>query len=193
MEIILDKLLSKKIAVCGSNEILSDFVNSTSEQIGFEIGKRNGILLCGGMGGVMEAASRGAKKSNGITVGILPTLNKTDSNSFTDIIIPTSLGKLRNFLIVNLADVVIGIAGSWGTLSELSMAMNLNKKVILLANTGGVVDLLINSEFKISSNTFFIAKDVNTAIDEAFFSHSLSEDEDFECGIFCSGSQGKSF
>ena len=49
--------------------------------------------------------------------------------------------------------------------------MNLNKKVILLANTGGVVDLLINSEFKISSNTFFTAKDVNTAIDEAFFSH----------------------
>ena len=89
MEIILNKSSSKKIAVCGSNEILSDFVNSTSEQIGFEIGKRNGILLCGGMGGVMEAASRGAKKSNGITVGILPTLNKTDSNSFTDIIIPT--------------------------------------------------------------------------------------------------------
>ena len=167
----MDKLLSKKIAVCGSNEIISDFVNSISEQIGFEIGKHNGILLCGGRGGVMEAASRGAKKSNGITVGILPTLNKTDSNSFTDIIIPTSLGKLRNFLIVNLADVVIGIAGSWGTLSELSMAMNLNKKVILLANTGGAVDLLINSEFKISSNTFFTAKDVNTAIDEAFFSH----------------------
>ena len=129
----MNKSSSKKIAVCGSNEILSDFVNSTSEQIGFEIGKRNGILLCGGMGGVMDAASRGAKKSNGITVGILPTLNKTDSNSFTDIIIPTSLGKLRNFLIVNLADVVIGIAGGWGTLSELSVAMNLNKKVILLA------------------------------------------------------------
>ena len=71
----MNKSSSKKIAVCGSNEILSDFVNSTSEQIGFEIGKRNGILLCGGMGGVMEAASRGAKKSNGITVGILPTLN----------------------------------------------------------------------------------------------------------------------
>ncbi len=171
MEIILDKLLSKKIAVCGSNEVISDSVNSISEQIGFEIGKRNGILLCGGMGGVMESASRGAKKSNGITVGILPTSNQTDSNSFTDIIIPTSLGKLRNFLIVNLADVVIGIAGGWGTLSELSMAMNLNKKVILLANTGGVVDLLINSEFKISSNTFFTAKDVDTAIDEAFFSH----------------------
>ena len=167
----MDKPLFKKIAVCGSNEVTSNIVNSMSEQIGFEIGKRGGILLCGGLGGVMESASRGAKKSNGITVGILPTLNKTDSNSFTDIIIPTSLGKLRNFFIVNLADVVIGIAGSWGTLSELSMAMNLNKKVILLANTGGVVDLLINSEFKISSNTFFTAKDVNTAIDEAFFSH----------------------
>ena len=171
MEIILDRSLSKKIAVCGSNEIISDFVNSISEQIGFEIGKHNGILLCGGMGGVMEAASRGAKKSNGITVGILPTSNKTDANSFTDVIIPTSLGKLRNFFIVNLADVVIGIAGGWGTLSELSMAMNLNKKVILLASTGGAVDFLINSEFNLSSNTFFMAKDVDTAIQEAFSSH----------------------
>ena len=171
MEIILDKPLFKKIAVCGSNEVTSNIVNSMSEQIGFEIGKRGGILLCGGLGGVMESASRGAKKSNGITVGILPTSNKNDANAFTDIIIPTSLGKLRNFLVVNSADVVIGIAGSWGTLSELSMAMNLNKKVILLANTGGVVDILINSEFQVLSNNFFIAKDVNTAIDEAFSSH----------------------
>ena len=62
MEIILNKSSSKKIAVCGSNEVISDSVNSISEQIGFEIGKRNGILLCGGMGGVMESASRGAKK-----------------------------------------------------------------------------------------------------------------------------------
>ena len=70
-----------------------------------------------------------------------------------------------------MADVVIGIAGSWGTLSELSMAMNLNKKVILLANTGGVVDLLINSKSQISSDPFFIAKDVNSAINEAFSSN----------------------
>ena len=64
-----------------------------------------------------------------------------------------------------------GIAGGWGTLSELSMAMNLNKKVILLAGTGGAVDFLINSEFNLSSNTFFMAKDVDTAINEAFSSH----------------------
>tara|TARA_Y100000590_G_scaffold103424_1_gene117538 strand:- start:27226 stop:27741 length:516 start_codon:yes stop_codon:yes gene_type:complete len=171
VENILDKLSSKKIAVCGNNENISNIIDSMSEQIGFEIGKRRGILLCGGMGGVMESASRGAKKSNGITVGILPTSDKSDANSFTDIIIPTSFGKLRNFFIVNLADVVIGISGSWGTLSELSMAMNLNKKVILLAGTGGAVDLLINSKVNISSNTFFVAKDVNTAIYEAFSSH----------------------
>ena len=66
---------------------------------------------------------------------------------------------------------MIGIAGSWGTLSELSMAMNLDKKVILLANTGGVVDLLINNKPQISSSTFFVAKDANTAISEAFSSN----------------------
>ena len=78
---------------------------------------------------------------------------------------------MRNFFVVSIADVVIGIAGSWGTLSELSMAMNFNKKVILLANTGGVVDLLINSKSQTPSGTFFIAKDVNSAISEAFSSN----------------------
>jgi len=169
--IILSKSLSKRIAVCGSNVLTSQSVINIAENLGSEIGKHHGILLCGGMGGVMEFVSRGVKKSNGITVGILPNENKSDANPYTDIIINTSLGKIRNFFVVSMADVVIGIAGSWGTLSELSMAMNLNKKVILLANTGGVVDLLINSKSQIPSGTFFIAKDVNSAISEAFSSN----------------------
>ncbi len=162
---------SKRIAVCGSNIITSESIINIAENIGSGIAKNGGILLCGGMGGVMEAASRGVKNYNGITVGILPTNDISDANPYTDIIINTSLGKIRNFFVVSLADVVIGIAGSWGTLSELSMAMNLDKKVILLANTGGVVDLLINNKPQISSSTFFVAKDANTAISEAFSSN----------------------
>ena len=131
MAIILSKSLSKRIAVCGSNVLTSQSVINIAENLGSEIGKHHGILLCGGMGGVMEFVSRGVKKSNGITVGILPNENKSDANPYIDIIINTSLGKIRNFFVVSMADVVIGIAGSWGTLSELSMAMNLNKKVII--------------------------------------------------------------
>ena len=103
MAIILSKSLPKRIAVCGSNVLTSQFVINIAENLGSEIGKHNGILLCGGMGGVMESVSRGVKKSNGITVGILPNENKSDANPYTDIIINTSLGKMRNFFVVSIS------------------------------------------------------------------------------------------
>lgn len=161
---------NKKIAVCGSNSVTSVEVINTAEKVGSEIAKRGGILLCGGMGGVMEAVSRGAKKSNGITVGILPVEDKLEANKYIDIPINTSLGKIRNFFVVSLADAVIGIAGSWGTLSELSMAINLNKKVILLDNTGGIVNLLISQQSLITDANYFVVSDAKSAVDEAFSS-----------------------
>ena len=95
---------SKRIAVCGSNIITSESIINIAENIGSGIAKNGGILLCGGMGGVMEAASRGVKNYNGITVGILPTNDISDANPYTDIIINTSLGKIRNFFGLYLVD-----------------------------------------------------------------------------------------
>ena len=160
--------MRKKIAVCGSNEVSSTHISDIAEKVGTEIAKKNGILVCGGLGGVMECASRGAKKYNGITVGILPDDNINAANQFIDIFIPTSIGKIRNFFVVNIADAVIGISGSWGTLSELSLALNLNKPVIIIQNTGGVVDWLGNIPIESAEHRYLIANDAYEAVRLAF-------------------------
>ena len=112
-----------------------------AEKIGTEIAKRNHVLICGGMGGVMEAACRGAKKSGGITVGVLPGKIKDDANKYVDIPILTAMSHARNAIIVRTADMVIAIGGKYGTLSEIGLAKAIDKKVIGI-NTwdiGGVI------------------------------------------------------
>ncbi|HDO19280.1 MAG TPA: TIGR00725 family protein, partial [Thermoplasmatales archaeon] len=110
------------IAVCGSDyddNDLDDTVISMAEEVGKEIAKHGAILICGGRGGVMEAACRGAKENSGITVGILP-FSKEEANPYVDIAIETGLGNVRNFLVVKSADAIIAICGRWGTLNEIS-------------------------------------------------------------------------
>lgn len=155
----------KRIAVCGSNITDSSHVIKISEEIGEEIAKRNDILVCGGLGGVMEAASRGCKKLNGVTVGILPSSDKSSANDYIDIPLPTSLGKFRNFLIVNSVDGVIAIEGKWGTLSEISMSLNLGIVTILIRNTGGVVDWLCKNPIMFDKKSYLIADSAQKAID----------------------------
>ena len=108
-----------------------------AEQVGAEIAKRGVILASGGLGGIMEAASRGAKKEGGQTIGILPTDSKEHANEFIDIAIPTGLGYARNFLVAKTGDAVIAIDGSAGTLSEMAIAWFSNKPVIALVSSGG--------------------------------------------------------
>lgn len=101
-------------------------------EVGKEIGSRGAVLVCGGMGGSMESACRGAKKSGGMTIGILPTYEKESANRWVDIIIPTGLGHARNNLVAATGDAVIGVGGSWGTLSELAIAMRMKKPVVVI-------------------------------------------------------------
>ncbi len=108
-----------------------------AERVGAEIAKRGAILACGGLGGVMEAACRGAKREGGQTVGILPTDEKSHANEYVDIAIPTGLGYARNFLVAKTGDAVIAIDGSAGTLSEMAIAWFSNKPVISLVPSGG--------------------------------------------------------
>jgi hypothetical protein len=132
------------VAVCGSDvddPSLSEYALREAEELGSLLALRGAILLCGGKGGVMEAVARGAKKNHGITVGILP-FSKKEANPFIDVPLPTSLGPARNFLLINSADAVIGIGGRWGTLSELSFAMNLGKPTVVIKGTGGWANLL---------------------------------------------------
>ncbi len=98
--------------------------------LGFEIGKRGWNLVCGGLGGVMEGAAKGCMQAGGMTIGILPDLNKNSANSYIRVPIPTGLGEGRNLLVVRASDILVAIAGGYGTLSEIALALKSKKPVI---------------------------------------------------------------
>jgi uncharacterized protein (TIGR00725 family) len=99
-------------------------------EVGRLIAERGAVLVCGGRGGAMEAACRGAKEVGGLTVGILPGPDRSEANPFVDVVLPTGLGDARNALVVGAADVVIAIGGGYGTLSEIALALKAGKRVI---------------------------------------------------------------
>ncbi|MDY6844009.1 MAG: TIGR00725 family protein [Thermodesulfobacteriota bacterium] len=117
------------IGVIGAAECSKE-IEQLAYTVGKEIAKRKAILVCGGMGGVMEAACRGAKSQGGITVGILPGKDKHEGNPFIDIPIITDMGHARNVLVVRSSDILIAISGSYGTLSEIAIALKVKKNVI---------------------------------------------------------------
>jgi uncharacterized protein (TIGR00725 family) len=101
-----------------------------AEEVGRGIAEAGAVLVCGGMGGVMEAACRGAKAAGGLTVGILPGPDRTGANEHVDIAIATGINEARNLAIIRTSDVLIAIGGSYGTLSEIGFALKAGKKVI---------------------------------------------------------------
>ncbi len=124
------------ISVIGSSEIDTKTAEK-ARKIGQLIAKNGYILACGGMGGVMEAACKGCKEENGLTIGILPTRNKKDSNPYVDIKIPTALGHARNTLVVLTGDGIIAVSGSAGTLSEICFAWVYKKPIVVLTGVEG--------------------------------------------------------
>jgi len=104
-----------------------------AEEVGRLVAEGGAVLVCGGLGGVMEAACRGAKAAGGTTVGILPTSDRADANRYVDIAIPTGMGEARNALVVRAADVLIAVAGEFGTLSEIALALRTGTPVVGLA------------------------------------------------------------
>ena len=163
--------MRKLISICGSDredKELSSYALETAEKVGKLIAQKGGILVCGGRGGVMKAACKGAKQANGITVGILP-YSKDEANEYVDIAIPTGLGTMRNFLVSNSGDVVIAIGGRWGTLNEISFVMILWKPLVLIKGTGGCVDKIIEKEImQHIESSYFIAESAEEAVEKAF-------------------------
>lgn len=92
------------------------------------------ILLCGGLSGVMEEASKGAKKAGGMTIGLLPGREKRDANPYIDIALPTSIGYARNAMVACSADIIIALPGSHGTNSEICYGLVFGRPVIDLGN-----------------------------------------------------------
>lgn len=117
----------------------------TSEEVGVLIAKGNCFLLCGGMGGVMEAACRGAKSAGGTTIGILPGPEASLGNRFIDIPIVTGMGEARNVVVAKSSHSIIAIGGSFGTLSEISFALKSGIPVIGL-DTWDVSEEIIKCE-----------------------------------------------
>ncbi|NHJ14842.1 MAG: TIGR00725 family protein [Candidatus Thorarchaeota archaeon] len=126
----------KSISIIGGSDSDQNALH-LAEEVGREAARRGIVLICGGMGGAMEAACKGAKEEGGLTVGILPTESKEAGNLYLDIAIPTGMGYARNFLVAKAGDAVIAIGGSAGTLSEMAIAWFSDKPVIALATTGG--------------------------------------------------------
>ena len=119
----------RHIGVIGAGEC-SDKIYQLARNLGSEIGKKGWILVCGGLGGVMEAAARGCAEAGGMTVGILPGLDKASANLYIKIPLATGLGEGRNLLVVRASDVLVSVAGGYGTLSEIALALKVNKPVI---------------------------------------------------------------
>jgi uncharacterized protein (TIGR00725 family) len=138
------------VAVVGGGDAGTDAL-AVAEDVGRAVGRRGAVLLCGGLGGVMEAACRGAKAEGGTTVGILPTGSRHDGNAFLDVAIATGMGEARNALVVRAADVLIAVDGEFGTLSEIALALRTGKPVVgistwELSMAGRLVDAIVRVE-----------------------------------------------
>lgn len=119
-----------------------------AEDVGKLLARSGAVVVCGGLGGVMEAACRGAKREGGLTVGILPNEDRTHANRYVDVAVATGLGEARNALVVRTADVLVAVGGGFGTLSEIALALRAGKPVVglftwELARGGQPVDAIV--------------------------------------------------
>lgn len=132
----------RMISVIGPNSSgCSPGMYSFGVDLGVFLAQRNWGIVCGGMGGMMEAVCKGAKSEAnclwGATVGILPGEIPSEANPYCDIVIPTGMGIARNKIVVNAGEAVIAVAGGAGTLSEIALAWQLGKPILCIANQGG--------------------------------------------------------
>jgi uncharacterized protein (TIGR00725 family) len=120
---------SRMIAVIGDG-VCDATTAAVAEEVGRRLAEAGATVVCGGLGGVMEAVCRGAKAAGGRTVGILPGDRASDANPFVDVAIVTGMGEARNVLVVKSAEAAIAVGGRYGTLSEIALALKLGKPVV---------------------------------------------------------------
>ena len=118
-----------QVGVIGSGKCYDD-VCDVAFRVGQLLAERGVIIINGGLGGVMEAVSRGAKSRNGFVVGIIPSKDRRNANEYCDVVIATNMGHARNMIIVHSSDVIIAIGGGFGTISEMAIALKEGKKVV---------------------------------------------------------------
>jgi len=152
------------IGVIGSSSA-SEKAKGIAYSVGQEIIKQGYHLICGGLGGVMEAASKGAYDASGGNneriIGILPGHIKEDANNYVGISIPTGIGFARNMIIACSSDAVIAVEGGSGTLSEISMAWQYGKPIVVMKGSGGISETLIGK--RLDKRRDYIIEGANNA------------------------------
>jgi len=148
------------IGVIGGSEVTPQ-VAKLAEEVGREIARRGAALVCGGLGGVMEAACKGASEEGGLTVGILPGDSRWAANPYVQIPIVTGIGYTRNVAVVKSSQAVIAIDGSYGTLTEIGHALQSGIPVIGLGTWALSIDGKPDSKIIITRNP-------QEAVDKAF-------------------------
>ena len=143
------------VAVLGPDEAnVDEGDKKVARMVGYELAQHGAVLVCGGLRGVMEAACEGVYKSNKKNktnrqaIGLLPGRDRHDGNAYLSIALPTGLDELRNGLIVGVSDAVIAVGRSWGTLSEIALAMRMSKPTIVIANHGREIRYVHNKREK---------------------------------------------
>jgi uncharacterized protein (TIGR00725 family) len=117
------------VAVCGAGEAGAALADD-AQAVGRGLAEAGAVLVCGGLGGVMEEACRGAREAGGLTVGLLPGDSRDAGNPWLSVAVATGLGELRNGLVVRASDAVIAVGGGAGTLSEIGFALKLGRPVV---------------------------------------------------------------
>jgi uncharacterized protein (TIGR00725 family) len=117
------------ISVVGPAEATAEELESAYE-VGRQAAVAGALVVTGGMGGVMEAACRGVAEAGGLSIGLLPGRDRAAGNPFLSVALPTGIGELRNGLVVRAADAVVAVGGSWGTLSEIALALRTGCPVV---------------------------------------------------------------
>ncbi|MEU6810041.1 TIGR00725 family protein [Streptomyces sp. NPDC046831] len=119
------------IAVAGPGQAGPELA-AQARQVGVLLARRGALVVCGGLGGVMEACAEGVRAADGTVVGLLPGRDRDAGNRHLSVAVATGLGELRNGVLVNTCDALIAVGGSWGTLSEIALAVRAGKPVALL-------------------------------------------------------------
>jgi uncharacterized protein (TIGR00725 family) len=117
------------VAIVGPGDATPEQLD-VAEQLGRGLAQAGAVVVCGGLGGVMAAACRGAASAGGLTIGILPGADREAANEWVEVAIATGLGELRNGLVVRAVDVVVAVGGAYGTLSEVALALKTSVPVI---------------------------------------------------------------
>ncbi|MEA2933120.1 MAG: hypothetical protein QOI56_1905 [Actinomycetota bacterium] len=135
------------VAVIGAGDAGPEDL-AVAEDLGRALAGRGAVVVCGGLGGVMEAVCRGARAAGGRTIGILPGDDRGQANPHVEVVVATGLGEARNLLVVRTADAVVAVGGGFGTLSEIAFALRLGRPVVglstwELAQAGRPVDAVV--------------------------------------------------